>query len=352
MEGRGKERKLRLAVIGVGHLGKAHARIYSEIDGVELVGVVDIDRAAANSVADKLGTRAFYDHKDVLDAVDAVSIVVPTHKHYEIAKEFLQRGINTFLEKPMTRTVEEAEELVEIARNKNCVLQIGHIERFNPAVIAVKDLMKEPRFIECDRISKFSFRSLDIGVVLDLMIHDLDIVLTFVNSEPEEVEGVGLAVFGPYEDMASARIKFKNGCLAYLRASRISNKSMRKIRVFQIDSYLSIDYAERTAKVFKKKANITALREEIASLPKKSLSLEEAQKYLFENLIDIKEVAITEDEEPLRLELESFVESVQEEKPPVVSGELGLRTMRLAHRILKSIKENSYAAPIGSDMRR
>ncbi|MCX7704007.1 MAG: Gfo/Idh/MocA family oxidoreductase [Planctomycetota bacterium] len=344
-----RERGLKVAVVGVGHLGKAHARIYSETKGVELVGVVDIDSAVARAVADKLGTRAFYDHRDVLGMVDAVSIVVPTNKHYEIAKDFLEAGVHTFLEKPMTKTVEEAESLVRLAKEKGCILQIGHIERFNPAVIAVKELVKEPRFIECDRISKFSFRSLDIGVVLDMMIHDLDIVLAFVNSEPVEVEGVGIAVFGSYEDMASARIKFKNGCLAYLRVSRISNKSMRKIRVFQADSYLSIDYAERTAKVFRKKEAVF-LKEDVATLPRRVSSLEDAQKYLFENLIEMREVPIAEDEEPLRLELESFIESVEEGKPPLVSGELALRTMRLAYRILQSIQENSYATPLRSDL--
>lgn len=345
----GERKKLRVAVIGVGHLGRVHARVYSEMSNVELVGVVDIDRARADSVAEALQTRAFYNHTDVLELVDAASIVVPTQKHYSIAKEFLNSGIHTIVEKPMTRTVEHAEELVHLARRKGCVLQVGHIERFNPAVIAVKELIKEPRFIECDRIGRFSFRSMDIGVVLDLMIHDLDIVLAFVNSEPVEVEAIGVPVFGVHEDMASARVRFENGCLAYLRASRISDRSMRKIRIFQSDVYVSINYAERRAQVFKKKKTLST--EELVEFQKRHSSIEEAQKYLFDHLLDIKEVPIEDDEEPLKTELSSFISSIGEGKPPVVSGELGLRSMRLAYRILESIQENRDAASIHSDMR-
>ena len=344
------QKKLRVAVIGVGHLGRVHARVYSEMSDTELVGVVDIDRARADSVAESLGTRAFYDHKDVIETVDAVSVVVPTKKHYSITKDFLNAGVHTIVEKPMTRTVEHAEDLVRIARQKNCVLQVGHIERFNPAVIAVRDLIKEPRFIECDRIGRFSFRSVDIGAVLDLMIHDLDIVLAFVKSEPVEVEAIGVPVFGAHEDMASARIKFENGCLAYLRASRISDRSMRKIRIFQPDVYISINYAERRAQVFRKKK--VPSPQDLIELQKKHSSIEEAQEYLFNNLLDIKEVPIEEDEEPLKMELSSFLTSVREGKPPVVSGELGLCSMRLAYRILDSIQENRNAASIHSDMRR
>ena len=338
-------KRLKVAVVGVGHLGRVHARIYSEMEESELVGVVDIDPAVADQVADSLSTRAFYDHRDIIGLADAASVVTPTRTHFKIARELIDAGIHLIIEKPMTLSLAEAEELVTAARNKNVCLQVGHVERFNPAVLAVAPYIREPRFIECDRISPFSFRSIDIGVVLDLMIHDLDIVLAFVKSEPVEVEAMGVAVFGEHEDMASARIRFENGCIAYLRASRISNKRLRKIRVFQPDSYISLNYAEHTAQIFKRKKSLT--QQELMELRKKYPSIEEAQNYLFENLLEIREVPI-KDEEPLRMELRSFVKAVREGAEPKVSGELGLRAMRLATRILDSIRANQEGSRDGA----
>jgi len=343
--------KLKVAVVGVGHLGRAHARIYSEMDEVELVGVVDANPAVADQVADSLSTRAFYNHSDIIGLAEAASVATPTDVHFPVARELIEAGIHLIIEKPMTPSLDEAEELVRLAEEKNVRLQVGHVERFNPAVMAVESYIENPRFIECDRISPFSFRSIDIGVVLDLMIHDLDIVLAFVGSEPVEVEGLGVAVFGEHEDMASARIVFENGCVSYLRASRISNKRLRKIRVFQPDSYISLNYAEHTAQIFRRKKSLS--QAELLELRNRYPSLEEAQKYLFQNLLEIKEVPIKE-EEPLRMELRSFVQAVMEGREPEVSGELGLRAMRLASRILESIRRNqeSRDGALGSSVGR
>lgn len=340
---------MKVAVVGAGHLGRVHVRTYGELPEVELVGVVDTDRAVADEVADSVGTRAFYDHRDLIGLAEAVSVVVPTQVHYPVARDLLDAGIHLIVEKPMTMTAEEAEDLVLLANRRRVALQVGHVERFNPAVVAVRPYVHDPRYIECDRISPFSFRSIDVGVVLDMMIHDLDIVMAFVNSEPAEIEGAGVAVFGRHEDMASARIGFENGCVAYLRASRISDKRLRKIRIFQADSYISVNYAERRAQVFRRKRTLT--EDELASLPQRYPRLEDAQRYMFDNLLDISEVPIRE-EEPLRMELKAFVEAVRGGAEPPVPGELGLRTMRLAARVLDSISEVQNAAAIPPDKRR
>ncbi|RKY13092.1 MAG: gfo/Idh/MocA family oxidoreductase [Planctomycetota bacterium] len=333
---------LRVAVVGVGHLGRVHSRIYSEMEGVELVGVVDTNRAVADQVADSLSTRAFYSHRDIIGLADAASVATPTESHFPVACELLNAGIHLIIEKPITPSLEEAEELVALAKKKGVCLQVGHVERFNPAVMAVAPYIRSPRFIECDRISPFSFRSIDIGVVLDLMIHDLDIVLAFVKSEPVEVEALGVAVFGEHEDMASARIRFANGCLAYLRASRISSKRLRKIRVFQPDSYITLNYAEQTAHILRRKKRLS--KEQLLMLREQYPSLEEAQQYLFRNLLEIETVPIKEDEEPLRMELRSFIEAIRTGREPEVSGELGLKAMRLATRILDSIRRNQESS--------
>jgi len=312
------------------------------MEGVELVGVVDTNRAVADQVADSLSTRAFYSHRDIIGLADAASVATPTESHFSVACELLNAGIHLIIEKPITPSLEEAEELVALAKKKGVCLQVGHVERFNPAVMAVAPYIHSPRFIECDRISPFSFRSVDIGVVLDLMIHDLDIVLAFVKSEPVEVEALGVAVFGEHEDMASARIRFANGCLAYLRASRISSKRLRKIRVFQPDSYITLNYAEQTAHILRRKKRLS--KEQLLMLREQYPSLEEAQQYLFRNLLEIETVPIKEDEEPLRMELRSFIEAIRTGREPEVSGELGLKAMRLATRILDSIRRNQESS--------
>jgi len=244
---------LKVGVVGVGHLGRNHARIYADMDGVELVGVVDEAADTARSVARKCRTKSSTDIESLLETADAVSVVVPTLHHHAVAMPFLQRGVGVLVEKPMTFSVKEAEELVTVAAENKATLQVGHIERFNPGFQAIAGHGLKPLFIECHRLSPFSFRSTDVGVVFDLMIHDLDIVQSLVKSEIKRIEAVGVRVISAHEDIANARIVFESGCVANLTASRISLKSLRRIRVFAPDCYASIDTGERKATVYRKK---------------------------------------------------------------------------------------------------
>ena len=227
--------KIKVGVIGVGHLGRHHARIYSELEDAELVGISDLDEKAGNKHASKCGTSYFKDYRELLDKVQAVSIATPTETHFDIASEFLKNNINTLVEKPITQLPQHAEGLIEIADKNSCILQVGHVERFNGAVQKAREYIKNPRFIEVNRLSRFPERSLDIGVVLDLMIHDIDIILSFVNSPVKNIASVGAAVLTDKEDIANSRLEFENGCVANITASRISYKSERKFRVFEPD---------------------------------------------------------------------------------------------------------------------
>lgn len=297
-------KKLRVAVIGVGHLGKEHARIYSQLPEVELVGVVDKDPQRAREIAAQYGTRADVD----LNKIDAASVVVPTDSHFEVAKSLLEKGKSILVEKPITRTIGEAQRLVDLAKKKRLLLQVGHIERFNPIIQNLARLVKEPRFIEIHRLSPFTPRGTEVGVVLDLMIHDIDIILALVRDKIKSVEAVGVNVLTPHEDIANARIVFKNGCVANLTASRVSPERMRKIRVFQPSSYTSVDYYKQEGVCYYKKGK------EI-----------------------LKEVLEVGKEEPLRLELEDFVNSVLNGRRPLVSGDDAVMALRVAEKIRKKL---------------
>lgn len=297
-------KKLRVAVIGVGHLGKEHARIYSQLPEVELVGVVDKDPQRAREIAAQYGTRADVD----LNKIDAASVVVPTDSHFEVAKSLLEKGKSILVEKPITRTIGEAQRLVDLAKKKKLLLQVGHIERFNPIIQNLARLVKEPRFIEIHRLSPFTPRGTEVGVVLDLMIHDIDIILALVRDKIKSVEAVGVNVLTPHEDIANARIVFKNGCVANLTASRVSPERMRKIRVFQPSSYTSVDYYKQEGVCYYKKGK------EI-----------------------LKEILTVGKEEPLRLELEDFVSSVLNGKRPLVSGEDAIMALEVAEKIKRRI---------------
>jgi predicted dehydrogenase len=334
-------RKIKVGVVGVGHLGKIHARVYSELPQAELTTIVDANKSVAQEVSAKYKAKALYDHREAIGAVEAASIAVPTDSHFSIAKDLIEAGLHVIVEKPMTKSIEEAQELVRLAKLHNVVLQVGHVERFNPAILAVKEFINNPRFIECDRISPFSFRSIDIGVVLDMMIHDLDIILAFTDSPIREIEAMGVSVFGPNEDMASARIAFENDCIAYVRASRISRKRVRKIRIFQEDSYITLDYSTQKAQIFKRGEPFSL--EKLAAL-RESVSADEAQKVIFEKLLNIKEIDVKTDE-PLKIELQSFLQSVAEGKGAVVSGETALKTMQMTSLILESIKKRKRVYP-------
>ena len=235
--------KIKIAVIGVGSLGQHHARILSTHENAELIGVVDADAKRGETIAKKCNTASFTDVKEVMDKIQAAVISVPTPYHYDIAKQLLQAGIHCLVEKPFTETVEQSTELIRIARDKNLILQVGHVERFNPAIIAATPYVKEPKFIEVNRLGPYDPRTSHIGVVLDLMIHDLDMLLNFVKSKVVSFEAVGAKILSEHEDIAKVRIKFANGCIADVSTSRVTIDKYRKIRIFQKDSYISVDYA-------------------------------------------------------------------------------------------------------------
>ncbi len=331
-------KSLAVAVIGVGHLGKEHARIYNGMNDVRLVGVVDTNLSRARAVARKLNVPALQDYQPLVDTVQAVSIVVPTVEHFAIARAFVERGVPVLVEKPMCKSLDQAQELVDLARRKGCILQVGHIERFNPAVEALQSEIVDPRFIECHRLSSFSFRSTDIGVVLDLMIHDIDIILHLVRSPVVRVDAVGVRVLSPEEDIANARLVFENGCVANVTASRVSYQSMRKIRVFSGDRYISLDYQTKSAKILKKGPKLRSPDFKVEQIDPTSLT--NLKDFLFGQLIETREITIDNAGEPLARELGSFIDCVRNGTPPVVPGEHGLRAMEVADRIQKGILES------------
>ena len=302
---------MKAAVIGVGHLGKHHARILANLPGVSLAGVVDVNRERAEKIAGEYGTRAFANVNDIPDQLDVVVIAVPTERHAEIALPLLESGVHTLVEKPLTQTLQEADTLIAAARRKGVVLAVGHSERFNPAVAAARPHIKDPRFIEVHRLGTAPERSLDIDVVLDLMIHDLDLILNVVASDVERVEAVGVPVLTPRIDIANARVRFKNGCIANLTASRISKEAVRKIRFFQRDAYVSIDTAARDVEVF----GVVPQPGGARKIGGGKLTVDGG--------------------EPLKAELEDFIGAVRDRRPPAVPGEEGRAALVLALRIVE-----------------
>ena len=308
--------KVKAAVIGVGHIGREHARIYSLLENVEFVGVCDIDPAVARRVAQQHRVRSFSNPAELYDLVDCVSVATPTSSHYEVALPFLQRGRSALIEKPITNSVETAQALVEAAHKSGAILQVGHIERFNPVLRSLQPLLTHPRFIEAHRLSPYPGRSTDIGVVLDLMIHDLDVILSLVQSPIVSIDAVGVPVLSVGEDIANARIRFANGCVANITTSRISSDKLRKIRIFQEDTYISLDYQNQAGEIYRK----------------------------VESRITREKVPVNK-EEPLRLELASFVECVRNKDKPVVSGEQGSAALEVAMRITNQIKQGLQNGP-------
>jgi len=336
--------KVKAAVVGVGHLGKEHARILAGSEGVELVAVVDVNSDRAQEIAQKYGTRAFSSHKDILGRVEAVSIAAPTSLHYEIAQDFLDSGVSTMVEKPLTDNVETARKLVTLAKERGALLQVGHIERFNPAVMAVQKIIKPPRFIESHRLSPYSFRSRDIDVVLDLMIHDIDIILHLVKAPLKDIQATGISVISKSEDIANARLTFADGCVANVTTSRISYNAMRKIRVFSDDSYVSLDYGARRAWIYRPSEEILKRRFDIEKfLGKTDLSeVKDMRDLVFKDLVSVKELPMNE-KERLKSELESFIDCVRTGSTPVVPGEHGLRALEAAKQIVQKIRSHTWS---------
>jgi predicted dehydrogenase len=304
---------LRVAVIGVGHLGRHHARILSSLPGVELVAVVDINRPRAEEIAAAHHTTALFDAGDLAGRVDAVTIAAPTEVHRGLALPLLTAGVSVLVEKPMAHSLEEADAMIAAAAESGATLAVGHTERFNPAIAAARPLLTDPRFIEVHRLGTFPERSLDIDVVFDLMIHDLDVVLALVNSDVESLEAVGVPVVTSRVDIANARLRFANGCIVNLTASRISRDRVRKIRFFQPASYVSIDYALQKVEVWQ-------LVKGDGPAPS----------------IQGGEIAVV-NEEPLKRELADFVDAVARRRAPVVTGEAGRRALGLAQEITDKI---------------
>jgi len=332
---------IRTAVIGVGHMGKEHARVYHNMPDVELVGIAELDEKRGKKVARKCRTQLYADYRDLMGKVDAVSIAVPTSHHYSVAKDFIERGVAVLVEKPMTKSVAEAEELVELARRKGVIVQVGHIERFNPALVAIQNRLKAPKFIECHRLSPFSFRSADIGVVFDLMIHDIDIILHLMQSEIKRIDAAGASVISRHEDVANARILFRNGCVANVTASRVSLKTMRKIRIFEKDCYISIDCLDRKATVIRKSPKLTVESIDVEKIDASTIA--DLKGFLFGDLLKIEKIKM-DDYEPLQRELEAFINSVRNNEPPVVSGEDGLKAVKTAASIVDEINKTLIAA--------
>jgi predicted dehydrogenase len=309
--------RLRVAVIGVGHLGQHHARLLASIEGVDLVGVCDTNRSRADEIAAKFGSHSFESVRELVSRVDAVTIAAPTVSHADLALPFLEAGIATLVEKPIASSVEEAERLIDAAQRGHAVLATGHTERFNPAVAAALPLIAEPRFIEIHRLATFPERSLDIDVIFDLMIHDFDLLLTVVKSELTSVEAVGVNVLTPKADIANARLRFASGCIANLTASRISRERVRKARFFQKDAYVSIDFAAQELEVYR-------------------LVQGGARPIIHGGKVDVPR------EEPLRRELEDFVDAVRTGRSPGVTGRDGRDALALATRVAETM-ESGFA---------
>ena len=308
--------KLRVGVVGAGEWGECHARTYQSMADVELVGVVDIDACTAHSMAKKYACAAFTDLTGLLGQVDAVSVVVPTIMHLEVSRPFLECGVHVLVEKPIAHTCEQALEMVELAERSAALLQVGHLERFNAGVVALADRISDPRFVEVHRLGPFAERAMDVDVVMDLMIHDIDIVLTLVGSPIDRVDAMGIPVLSEHLDIANARLRFSNGAVANITASRVSKQKLRRIRVFERDGYYGLNYINQQLDIVTRKPSTAGQRAEIVT-----------------HRLDIKAKS------PLEAELQSFVRSVRQGIPPLVSGRVGLEAVRVAMLIKESIKQ-------------
>jgi len=312
-------KKIRVGVIGVGYLGTFHAQKYAEMEEVDLIGVVDINRHQAEKVAEKLSTTPYLDYKDLIGKVDAVSIVVPTLAHYATSKDFLENDVDVLIEKPMTSTIEEADELIRVAGSRGLIIQVGHLERYNPAAIALQDFVKNPMFIEAHRLSIYKERGTDVSVVLDLMIHDIDIILKFVKSDVKSIHAAGISVISEHVDIANARLEFESGCVANVTASRISTRDERKIRLFQSDGYVSVDFANHEGTI---------------------VSQDRGSKGGLIPGMGIKQFSYPKGD-ALNAELKAFVKAVIKREAPEVTGQAGREALKIALDIMEQIKNTT-----------
>ena len=328
----------RIAVVGVGHLGRHHVRLLQQLD-CELVAVADPDESARQQAIEQFGVDAVADYRELEGRVDAVTVVVPTRMHRVVAGFFIGRGIDVLVEKPIAANVAEGQQLVDLAREHGCVLQVGHVERFNPALKGIAEIGRKARYIESHRLAPFSFRSTDIGVVLDLMIHDLDLVLALVQSEIRSVDAFGGAVFTPAEDIASAIIKFANGAVAHLTANRVAVKAMRKMRVFSPEGYASLDFNEAKGTVIRKQPGWDLQNLDVDNLDRSQMG--DLWKFVFQGLLSLEEAKLDEGN-PLRDELAAFLECVRDRSEPLVRGEDGVAAVAAAEQVLAAIGRNRW----------
>jgi predicted dehydrogenase len=322
--------KLKLGVIGTGHLGKLHTKMFRSIENCELIGIYDSNLDQAKAVSEEFGVPSVTSLEDLLSKVDAVSIAATTTAHHILAKKCFEKGVHVFIEKPITATIKEAEELVEISEMKKLNLQVGHIERFNPALVAMEKYINDPKFIQTDRLAQFNPRGTDVAVVLDLMIHDIDIILSLVKSDVVEVQANGVAVVSDHLDIANARLQFENGAVANVTASRISQKKMRKMRIFQKDTYVALDFVTGVSEAYR------LLTPDAEVVPTQisfgEIGVGEKRKKLVYEQPEQKEI------NALQYELQLFVNSVINKTKPVVSGVDGLRALKVAQLIIQKIE--------------
>jgi len=324
--------KLKIGVIGTGHLGKLHTKMFSEIENCELVSIYDSNSEHAKNVSEEFKVLTSNSIDELLDKVDAVSIAAITSAHYEIAKKCLEKGVHVFVEKPITATIPQAEELVKISNQKKLNLQVGHIERFNPALVSMEKYMLEPKFIQTDRLAQFNPRGTDVAVVLDLMIHDIDIILSLVKSKVTDVQANGVAIVSDTLDIANARIQFENGAVANVTASRISQKKMRKMRIFQQDGYIALDFVTGVAELFRLMPVDSA--DSPSYIPLGEIGVGNKKRKLVYEQPKQKEI------NALKYELQLFINSVLYNEKPVVSGEDGLRALKVAEIIIQKIEQS------------
>jgi len=333
-------RPVKTAVIGAGAFGRHHVRIQHELPGADLVCVVDRDPEIRAKAEETYGVRTVATVEELPDDLEAVSIAVPTPLHHKVALPLLERGISTLIEKPMVRTLEEGRDLIAAAEKSGAILQVGHVERFNPAVRAIHDHDISPRFIEAARVAPFSFRSADVGVVMDLMIHDIDIVLHLAGSKPIRVDAVGVSVLTPHEDIANARVTFENGCVATLTASRVATKTERKIRVFSPAAYLVVDFGEREGFLYRKSPDLTV--EKVLEMKRDAKSLADLKGAVFGKLLTAERLTVPPGD-ALTAEIDHFLDCVRDRARPEVSGHEGLAAVSLALQILEAIRTSPAA---------
>ncbi len=312
--------KLRVGVIGVGYLGKFHAEKYARMPDVDLIGVVDTDGEQADRVAQAVASQAYTDYRDLLGQVDAVSIVVPTPLHFAVSRDFLANGVDLLIEKPMTTTLADAEELIRLAEDRGLIVQVGHLERFNPAVVALRDILKKPMFIEAHRLSIYQERCTDVSVVLDLMIHDIDIILNCVRSRIKRIQAAGIPVISGEVDIANARLEFENGCVANVTASRLATRQERKIRLFQRDAYIAVDFANHAVTTVRQDA--TVLESPIPGMHVETFNFAKG--------------------DALDDELKAFVRAVRQRAMPEVTAQMGRDALKIALSIMEQIQSTSH----------